>query len=117
MVLILTKQSKTNKDMAKKKNIEITSHSWVNCIYPMFGNKHLMPYGTIKVKGLVDGVEITQYCKTKGDTYEEHSPYQYIVFQGQRFIVFEIAHNGLNLIRWDKEKVGKYWRYTDHIEI
>ena len=50
---------------------------------PYFGNKHIMPYGTLLV---TDG-KTEKACKTKGDLYTDSEGYQYITFQRKRYEV------------------------------
>ena len=47
----------------------------------MYGNRHIMPYGTLLV---TDGVD-TKVCKTKGDLYTDDCDYQYITFKRKRY--------------------------------
>ncbi len=101
--------------MAKTKNITIVSVRYSDWIIPYFGNKHYTPYGTLKVKGIVDGNEVTQYCKTHGDMYGDKSPYQYIIFSGQRFIVRNtgsLHFPKLELEQWHKQRVNGRLQYT-----
>ncbi len=61
--------------------VEITSVvSWA---VPMCGNRHFMPYGTLRV---TDGVT-TKICQTKGDRWVDHDGYQYITFKRKRYKV------------------------------
>lgn len=99
--------------MRKEKQIEITSISTLDWIIPLYGNPHIMPYGTICVRGKVDGMDVCQNCKTHGDKIGDHLP-QYVIFQGVRFIV---RNDGtmyvpkLRLERWLKEKINNRWMY------
>ena len=98
-----------------EKEIIITDKCIVEWTIPQYGNKHYTAYGTIGVKGLVNGIEVIQRCKTKGDTYGSHTP-QYIVFQGQRYIVRQcgtLYNPKIELIKWDKELINGHWVYTD----
>lgn len=103
----------------KEKHIEITSVGLFGWTIPMFGNKHSIPYGTLSIKGIVDGVEVHQNCKTHGDLYTDHSPHQYVVFQGVRFIVRNegsLYYPKLTLTEWKKEKINNRWAYyTQHV--
>lgn len=98
----------------KRKDIQIKSvgvHDWM---IPLYANQHIIPYGTLLVRGIVDGVEIPQYCKTRGDKATDHTP-QYIVYQGQRFKVHNkgtMYSPKIELERWDKEKIGSRWMYV-----
>lgn len=52
---------------------------------PTFGNRHIVPYGTLIVS---DGQHPKEYCKTKGDLYTDGAyAYQYIVFRKRKYRV------------------------------
>ena len=67
--------------MANKNIVRIKAI--LNWTIPYFGNKHIMPYGTLLV---TDGTE-EKVCKTKGDLEYDNSDYQYITFQRKRYRV------------------------------
>lgn len=99
--------------MRKEKQIEITSISTHDWIIPLYGNTHIMPYGTIRVRGKVDGMDVCQNCKTHGDKISDHMT-QYVIFQGVRFIVRNdgtMYSPKLRLERWRKEKINNRWMY------
>lgn len=103
--------------MRPPKEIVITEIRVVDWIIPQYGNKHYTAYGTIAVRGIVNGIETIQRCKTKGDTYGSHTP-QYIVFQGERYIVRQegtLYNPKISLIKWYKELINGHWIYTDKL--
>ena len=82
-------------------------------IIPYYGNNHSIPYGTLLVSGIVDGKLKKAYCKTHGDKYGDTTP-QYIIFEGQRFIVHNkgtMYYPKIELELWKKEKVNNKWMY------
>ena len=101
----------------KSKDIRITKVIAWDWTIPYYGNDHSIPYGTLKVTGEVDGKEVTQYCKTRGDRVYDEYPFQFVVFQGVRFIVRNegsLHCPKLTLSEWKKEKIGNRWMYTDN---
>lgn len=55
---------------------------------PYFGNRHIIPYGTLLV---TDGKTV-KACKTRGDLEYDNSDYQYITFQRKRYRVVNKGH-------------------------
>lgn len=100
-----------------KKSIEITDYRLYKWIVPMFGNKHYKAYGSIMVEGKVNGEKVSQLCKTKGDMTFDTTPFQYIIFQGQRYIFRNLGtlHSPIpNLVEWKKETINGHKCYTEN---
>ena len=73
---------------------EVRIKSIVDWVFPLYGNIHCMPYGTLQV---TDGVD-TKICKTKGDRWDDHDDYQYITFKRKRYkVVGESNHRTLSV--------------------
>ena len=84
-------------------------------IIPYYGNDHSIPYGTLLVSGIVNGESKKAYCKTFGDKYGDTTP-QYIIFEGQRFIVHNkgtMYSPKIELELWKKEKVNNRRMYIN----
>lgn len=97
----------------KTKTFENVTAKVFDWIIPYFGNNHYCPYGTLLVKGVVNGEVRKSYCKTKGDMIGDKLP-QYIIFEGQRFKVYNDGSMYSPKIRieiWNKTKVDKKWMY------
>lgn len=94
-------------------NVIVKPFDW---IIPMCGNKHSIPYGWVEVIGtLNDGTKVNKVFKTHGDKWEEHSPYQYIIINKQRYIVRNkgsLYFPKLEIEKWNKEKFSKRWVYV-----
>jgi hypothetical protein len=84
-------------------------------IVPQFDNKHIMPYGTIRVMYVDDKLgNVVNTFKTHGDTLAENSPCQYIIIDNQRYevVVEGSLYNPTILLRkWNKTNVDGKWRY------
>ena len=65
---------------------------------PMFGNHHIMPYGTLLV---TDG-ETEKACKTKGDKEWDNVGYQYITFKRKRYRVIKYYEGDKRLMKLEK---------------
>ena len=97
----------------KTKSFENVTGLVYDWIIPCDGNNHSIPYGTLLVSGIVNGETKKAYCKTYGDKYGDATP-QYIIFEGQRFIVHNkgtMYSPKIELELWEKEKVNIRWMY------
>lgn len=98
----------------KTKSFENIIAKVFDWIIPYYGNNHSIPYGTLLVSGIVDGKFKKAYCKTHGDKYGDTTP-QYVIFEGQRFIVHNkgtMYYPKIELELWKKEKVNNKWMYV-----
>lgn len=94
------------------KGVRISLRNWT---IPMYGNNHSIPYGTLRVRGEIDGKQVDVIVRTKGDLCGDCTP-QYVVINRKRYKVRNLGtmyFPQLSLERWDKEKIGGRWMYTD----
>ena len=71
--------------MAGNKQVRI--EELLSYTIPLYGNRHFKPYFT----ALVTDGERRQVCRSKGDTFDDHAPYQYITFRRKRYKVINIG--------------------------
>lgn len=101
--------------MIGTKKVLVTPYDWY---IPTYGNKHSMPYGWVKVNGVLeDGTRINGVFKTHGDLNTDHFTYQYIIINKQRYILRNtgsLYNPKFEIEKWNKEKIGKRWMYVKH---
>lgn len=95
------------------KKLLVVVHDWY---IPTCGNVHSRPYGWVKVNGLLeDGTRVNGVFKTYGDKWNEHSPYQYIIINRQRYILKNTGslwNPKFEIKKWNKEKINGKWMYV-----